>query len=108
MRGVYNRYQGNTGRVERRSDGYDPPPPGPSRTLPPEPPRQERPAPQAHPERRPPGEEGLTGALNGLLGRLSPGKMETEDLLWALFFYLLYRETGDREFLYMAGGMIVL
>ena len=49
---------------------------------------------------RPPGPvSGLSGALGQLLGRLAPGKPETEDLLLLAVLWLLYRESGDRDFL---------
>ena len=46
--------------------------------------------------------------LGGLLERIGPGRLETEDLMLALLFYLLYRESGDLEFLYLAGGVLLL
>ena len=83
---MYNRYQGNTGRVERVEDA--PPPRRPAPVLPPG-------------ERRPPGPpDGLSGELGRLLGRLRPASMETEDLLLMAILYLLYRESGDKDFLY--------
>lgn len=81
---MYNHYRGNSGRVERVEDSPPPPPAGP-------PPG----------ERRPPGPlPGLSGELASLLGRLAPARLETEDLLLLAILYLLYRESGDRDFLY--------
>lgn len=96
---MYNRYQGNTGRVERREDfppsaSAAPPQARQRPTVPPPPPS----GPLA----------GLQGTLGGLLERIGPGRLETEDLMLALLFYLLYRESGDLEFLYLAGGVLLL
>ena len=82
---MYNRYQGNTGRRERVREPDDLPP------LPPPPPPE------------PPKAAGL-GAL---LRRLSPGALETEDLLILSILWLLYRESGDREFLLMLGAYLI-
>ena len=92
---MYNRYQGNTGRVERREDF-------PPAAAPPQAQRR----PPAPPQPRP--LAGLQGMLGGLLERIGPGRLETEDLMLALLFYLLYRESGDMEFLYLAGGVLLL
>lgn len=92
---MYNRYQGNTGRVERVDDARPP-------TAPP----AAGPAPG---ERRPPGPlAGLSGELGRLLGRLRPARMETEDYLLLAVLYLLYRESGDAEFLYAIGAYLLL
>ena len=92
---MYNRYYGNSGRVERvvgpEPRHVPPPRPGPH----PHPPR-----PGPPPEERPPGPpDGLSGLLGRLLRRVSPARLETEDLLLVAVLYLLYRECGDREFL---------
>ena len=83
---MYNRYYGNTGRVERVGTPQ---------------PRHDAPPPPPPPERSPPGPPGgLSGELfRGLLRRIAPGNLETEDLLLLAVLYLLYRECGDREFL---------
>lgn len=98
---MYNRYQGNTGRVERVPDFEPPglqgdPLPG-------------RPAAPPTGERRPPSPlSGLSGEFGRLLHRLSPGKLETEDFLLIVILYLLYRDSGDEEFLYAIGGLLLL
>ena len=46
--------------------------------------------------------------MEKLLGRLSPGRLETEDFLLLAVLYLLYRESGDREFLIMMGAILFL
>lgn len=104
---MYNRYRGNSGRVER----VDEPPV--SARIP-----QPTPAPHPSPrtlsapppgERRPPSPlSGLSGELGRLLSKLSPMRLETEDLLLILILYLLYRESGDEDFLFMIAGLLFL
>ena len=97
---MYNRYHGNTGRVERIEDT---PPPRPS--APPE-----RPATAGAPgERRPPGPlSGLSGELGRLFGRVRRARLETEDCLLLAVLYLLYRESGDADFLYAIAAYLLL
>ena len=95
------RYEGNTGRVrpleERPGEkAPPPPPPGPG------------PEPRAAPGQGP-------GLLSELLPRQlqrmlsgSLRDLETEDLLLLLILYLLYRETGDPEWLLTLGAMLFL
>lgn len=98
---AYNRYNGNTGRVERVEDAVSASPPGAGRGLSPRPVQAPPPA-----ARRPGLLSGMTGELGRLLQRLSPMNLEAEDLLLILILYLLYRESGDEEFLIMIGGLI--
>ena len=92
---MYNRYQGNTGRVERVEEAAAPPPP-------------QRPVPPRPEERRPPSPlSGLSSELGRLLSRLSPLQMETEDLLLFMVLYLLWRESGDEDFLFMLAGLLL-
>ena len=79
---MYNRYQGNSGQVERMPD-----------------------APHAE-FRPPPGTTG--GGLQQLLQKFSLADLESEDLLLILVLYLLYRESGDKELLFILGGMLFL
>ena len=90
---MYNRYHGNTGRVERVEERQpQPSAPGP-----------------APGERRPPGPlSGLSGELGRLLGRLNPARMATEDYLLLVILYLLYRESGDTDFLYAVVAYLLL
>lgn len=91
---MYNRYQGNTGRVRRMEENA---PPFREAQAPPPPPR---PSP---PQRRP--------GLMDSLGRLLPGtreELETEDLLLLLILYLMYRESGDSDLLIVMGAMFLL
>ena len=53
------------------------------------------------------------GLLNGLgdIGRLLPdkiGELETDDIILLLILYLMYRESGDKELLFILGGMLFL
>ena len=90
---MYNRYYGNSGRCERV--GAPPPPPPPK--------------PPPAPEQRPPGPpRGLSGELGRLLGRLAPGRLETEDLLLLAILWLLYRESGDRDFIWAMAAYLFL
>ena len=112
MTRVYNRYQGNTGRVERVAEPHPPAAgaPGRSEPQPPQPGPPRRPVQGPPPgERRPPSPlSGLSGELGRLLKRLSPMKLETEDFLLIFILYLLYRESGDEEFLFAIGGLFLL
>ena len=100
---MYNRYQGNTGRVERVPDLGE----RPASAAPPKQP-QPRPVPPPPEERRPPSPlSGLSSELGRLLSRLSPLQLETEDLLLFMILYLLWRESGDEEFLFMLAGLLL-
>ena len=50
---------------------------------------------------------GLSGEFERLIRRLSPMELETEDFLLILILYLLYRESGDEEFLLAIGGLLL-
>ena len=86
---MYNRYQGNSGRVERVPD-----------------------APQPEIRPRPPAPSGGNnkpgGGLQQLLQKFSLADLESEDLLLILVLYLMYRESGDKELLFILGGMLFL
>ena len=98
---MYNRYQGNTGRVERMNDE---PNQRPSAR-----PGQRRETPRDSPSRAQP-----VTAVSGLLeqfGKLLPdafGELETEDIILLLVLYLMYRESGDSELLIIMGAMFLL
>lgn len=102
---AYNRYIGNTGRVIRVQEPGEresiSPPPVPAYARP-EAVRARRPAP---PAQKTPSGAGLVGEL---FSRLSPDGLDTEDILLLMIFYLLYRESGDEEFLIMMGAMFLL
>ncbi|MDO4749327.1 MAG: hypothetical protein Q4A39_00635 [Eubacteriales bacterium] len=50
----------------------------------------------------------LRGSLDGVLSKLDPGRLETEDLLILAVLYLLYRESGDTELLIALGAFLFL
>ncbi len=109
MTAGYNRYHGNSGFVERvpdaaPQDAQETANDARSRAAP------QRPVPGPAPgERRPPSPlPGLSGELGRLLKRLSPAELETEDFLVIAILYLLYRESGDAEFLFAIGGYLLL
>ncbi len=97
------RYQGNSGRF----DWVQPPAPERAPASPPPPPEH---AP-AHPA--PPGraEGGEHAAPPGPLGlQLLPkllGELETEDFILLLLCWLLYRESGDSDWLIVLGALIL-
>lgn len=102
---MINRYQGNSGRVERFPES------GEERRAPP---REQIPRRQPPPPVRPkPLEPAPGGLLNGLgdIGRLLPdkiGELETDDIILLLILYLMYRESGDSELLIIMGAMFLL
>ena len=57
-------------------------------------------------QKPPPGTTG--GGLQQLLQKFSLADLESEDLLLILVLYLLYRESGDKELLFILGGMLFL
>ena len=85
-----NRYNAATGKREHISE--------PER-LPPE---------KREPPRPKPGRGGSGMDLNAILNRLSPQRMEQEDLLLILILFLLWRESGDRELLIALGAFLFL
>ena len=113
---MYNRYKGNSGYVQKVEDGHERPRPGrqsqPRRVLLPltdEPPKEKRQEQPKKPtsETRPPSPlSGLSGELGKIFGKLGSVSLETEDLLLIMVLYLLYRESGDQEFLIMIGALL--
>lgn len=102
---AYNKYRGNSGFVGRVEDG-------PAKAARPE---REKPRPgisrhaENRTETRPPSPlSGLSGEMGRLFGKLGSLSLETEDLLLILILYLLYRESGDSEFLIMIGAFLFL
>ena len=58
-------------------------------------------------EKRPPDRPPLGGSLSGLFSKLSKNAPDLEDLMLIAFMYLLYRETGDMEFLLIGGALLL-
>ena len=103
MARMYNRYQGNSGRVERVEEK-----PSTGRPAGAPAPVHRPPSGPAPGERRPPSPlSGLSGELGRLLRRLSGEGLETEDFLLIFILYLLYRESGDEDFLFAIGGLLL-
>ena len=102
---MINRYQGNSGRVERFPES------GEERRAPP---MEQIPRRQPPPPVRPkPPEPVPGGLLSGLgdIGRLLPdkiGELETDDIILLLILYRMYRESGDSELLIIMGAMFLL
>ena len=100
---MYNRYHGNSGRVERVEEPSAETRRSTGQSLP----RSAPPAAAGREARTPSPLSGLSGELGKLLGRVSGRGLETEDLLLLLILLLLYRESGDEEFLLAAGGLLL-
>ena len=100
---AYNRYIGNTGQVIRVREAEQ----RPSAAAAPVPvPKTAQTTRKT--EKRPPSPPSLFGGgLGGLLSHLSPTSLETEDILLLLIFYLLYRESGDKDFLIIMGALFL-
>ncbi len=95
---MINRYQGNSGRVERVPENGERPAAPASR---PPPPGRTAAAPRT---------PGLLRGLENLTGLLPEriGELETEDYILLLILYLMYRESGDSELLIIMGAMFLL
>ena len=95
------RYEGNTGRVRPLEDA-------PAEMPAPPPPAASGPPPHPGPG---PGGNPLSELLPRQLQRMLSGSLrdvETEDLLLLLILYLLYRESGDSEWLLTLAAMVFL
>lgn len=95
---MYNRYQGNSGKVERIHDT-------------PQPARRPQPAMVPVNRPKPPSAQaggGLANTFQNLLQKFSLADLETEDLLLILILYLMYKESGDKELLFILGGLFLL
>lgn len=93
-----NIYSGNSGLVER---------------IPEAPPQKESvsytaPAQHGRERRKPSGLSDIVGGLGGIFSKINAAVPETEDLLLIGVLYLLYRESGDIEFLLIAGALLFM
>jgi len=59
-------------------------------------------------KKKPSGLSDVLGGLGGLLSKVNAAVPDTEDLLLIGILYLLYRESGDIEFLLIAGAMLFM
>lgn len=95
---MVKRYEGNTGRMVRVEEQPAPMPMvrGPER--------------RREPDRGSHIRQNHGGALPLQIQRLlsGVGELETEDLLLLLILYLLYRESGDQDWLMTLGAMLFL
>ena len=89
---MYKVYRGSGGPPRRVEETPRPPFPAPPPPVPPGPDGF------AEPIRR---------AVESLLGRIT-GELETEDLILLLILYLMYRESGETEMLFILGAMLLL
>ncbi len=108
---MYNRYQGNSGKVVRVREAHDHGPiqhkakPADTGAKPGQEFTAKAPAGTLAPPLR------LPSFVGGGLGKLlsgSLGGLETEDIILLLILYLMYRESGDSELLIMMGAMFLL
>ncbi len=90
---MYKVYHGSGGRPHRVEDRPD----GPRPALPfvPPPHGAERPG------------DPIRQAVESLIGRMT-FDLETEDLILLLIVYLMYRESGELELLFVLGALLLL
>ena len=98
-------YNAQSGQRHYRPEGAAETPPRPSplpkqgEASPPPPPKAKTPS---GPLRE------LGRGLDGILSRLDPSRLATEDLLVLAVLWLLYRESGDKELLIAMGAYLFL
>lgn len=110
---MYNRYQGNSGKYVRVSEGqHAASKPPASMPQPPERAQSSLPEQRKHETAGSPAPAlRLPAFIDGGLGKLLKGSLsglETEDIILLLILYLMYRESGDSELLIMMGAMFLL
>ena len=99
-----NHYNAQSGQRHYRPEQERPP----ERKSSPLPPPEQEPAPPPK-AKTPPGPlRELGRGLDGILSRLDPSRLATEDLLVLAVLWLLYRESGDRELLIAMGVYLFL
>ncbi len=89
-----NRYDAKTGKVEHV--------PEPEFEIP----VNTRPLDGRGQYRKPSGASGVLDVLGGLMSRAKKAVPETEDMILIAVLYLMYRESGDIEFLLIAGILL--
>ena len=94
---MLNRWQGNSGRVEKIDEARFRPAPPPAA------PRESKSAPPSAQPRQ----NGLLENLSKLLPGISE-PLDSEDLILLLILYLMYRESHDSELLIIMGAMFLL
>ena len=101
-----NHYNAQSGQRRYRPETETAPPQKSSPLPPQEPEKPAAPPPKA---KTPPGPlRELGRGLDGILSRLDPSRLETEDLLVLAVLWLLYRESGDKELLIAMGAYLFL
>lgn len=104
---MYNRYQGNSGRVVRVKESAK----AEAISAATAPREETAPLPQRIANGRPSsgngGSGGLGSLLNGLSSKINLKNFETEDLILMLILFLMYRESGDIELLIALGSLII-
>ena len=93
---MYNRYQGNSGKVTRVGENA----PRKSEAKP-----QPKPVPSKPPPLKPLKKPGFS--LDKILPK-GAFDLETEDIILLLVLYLMYRKSGDTDLLIMMGAMFLL
>ena len=97
-------YNAQSGQRRYRPEAK-PPPEKKGSPLPP----PEAPPPPPPEAKTPPGPlRELGRGLDGILSRLDPSRLETEDLLVLAVLWLLYRESGEKELLFALGAYLFL
>lgn len=101
---MYNRYQGNTGKVVRVEERRENSRPVREHSQFP------APAPVPAPAKGQLNRQSMPDPFSaiGSLLQNSLGGLETDDIILLLILYLMYRESGDSELLIIMGAMFLL
>lgn len=100
-----NRYYGSSGQRKRI---HIPEPELHRMDAPPRPQPQKQPPPMPYPKQKQPPNpfSALGSGLGGIFSKIGIGEFEAEDWILLLILYLMYRESGDEELLFMLGAML--
>ena len=97
-------YNAQSGQRRYQPDETPERPPRPSPL-----PKQDEAPPPPPRAKTPPGPlRELGRGLDGILSRLDPSRLATEDLLVLAVLWLLYRESGEKELLFALGAYLFL